>query len=252
MTAFTERYNTYSNAQLLKILERPGEYQPLAVATAKEILKERQLSEEDLSAAKAELETEARIKEAQLLKKKEVREKLKKAGASLADTLNPVADEKPAAHKTITIISIGLTGLFLYQLAGVGDFLPSGIYAKWDLKVVAIFLPSLVLLVTIPLFYKRKKAGWILLAAYLCVSFLGAVWLVYLALTWQPSAIPALDALFPPPSVSTSIFSLLFYGVPLLGICRMNIRELYHVDKKTMVNTFVFVIAGIVLIYLLM
>lgn len=248
MTDFTERYSTYSNAQLLKILGRPGEYQPLAVATAKEILDARQLSEEDLAAAKAEIETEARIKEAQLQKKKEVREKLKKAGALLADTLNPVAEEKPAAHKTITIISIVLGGLFLYQLASTWDYLPFGIDGKWDLGVFAVLLPSVVLLLTVPLFYKRKKAGWILLAVYLCASLAGVAWMIVTALTWRPSGIPAFDSLLPPPSWLSIFYGALFHGVPLYVICKEEMRKLFNVSKEAMWRTIVLSAAGIVFI----
>ena len=37
MTEFTERFKTYSNTELLKIIDNPDDYQPLAVEAANSI-----------------------------------------------------------------------------------------------------------------------------------------------------------------------------------------------------------------------
>ena len=57
MTDFTEKFKTYSNTELLKIIDNPDLYQPLAVETANSIIASRQLTDQEFANAKAELET---------------------------------------------------------------------------------------------------------------------------------------------------------------------------------------------------
>jgi hypothetical protein len=47
MTDFTEKFTAYSNTDLLKIIDSPDDFQPLAVETAKSIFASRQLSDKD-------------------------------------------------------------------------------------------------------------------------------------------------------------------------------------------------------------
>ena len=72
MNDFTEKFKTYSNTDLLKIIESPDDYQPLAVETAKIIFSSRQLSEEDIENAKADLESQRQEKEIQTQKKRKI------------------------------------------------------------------------------------------------------------------------------------------------------------------------------------
>ena len=44
---FQEQYKSYSNVELLKITERPGDYQQAAVVAAQQVLSEREVSVED-------------------------------------------------------------------------------------------------------------------------------------------------------------------------------------------------------------
>ncbi len=58
MEDFIETYKTYSNSVLLKVIENPKDYQLLAVEAAKKVLESRQLTKEDIDAAKAEIAIE--------------------------------------------------------------------------------------------------------------------------------------------------------------------------------------------------
>jgi hypothetical protein len=55
---FNEKFKTYSNTDLLRVIENPDDYQYQAVETAKIIFSERQLSEKEIKIAKDELEIE--------------------------------------------------------------------------------------------------------------------------------------------------------------------------------------------------
>jgi len=53
---FTEKFKTYTNTELLRIINNPEGYQPIAVGKAKKIFKDRQLSDEEIKFAQNELE----------------------------------------------------------------------------------------------------------------------------------------------------------------------------------------------------
>lgn len=116
MNDFTEKFKTYSNTDLLKIIQNPDDYQPLAVETAKTIFTSRQLSEEDIENAKAELESQRQDKEIQTQKKKDLENKVKNIADSLLETLNPIYTDTPTTDKIIKIICIVFGGLFLFQV----------------------------------------------------------------------------------------------------------------------------------------
>lgn len=55
---FNERFKRYSNTELLRVIDNPDSYQPKAIKVAKELLSDRQLTEEEIKSAKEELEIE--------------------------------------------------------------------------------------------------------------------------------------------------------------------------------------------------
>ena len=60
---FNEKFETYSNAELLRIIRNPVDYQAQAVETAKIIFAGRQLSAAEIETAENELETELQQKQ---------------------------------------------------------------------------------------------------------------------------------------------------------------------------------------------
>jgi hypothetical protein len=58
MSDFAERFRNHSNSHLLKIVESKGEYQPEAIEAAKNVLESRQLTEQEMQTAKAEIANE--------------------------------------------------------------------------------------------------------------------------------------------------------------------------------------------------
>lgn len=74
---FKDRFKTYSNTALLRIIDNPEEYQPKAVETAKSILADRQLTQEEVKIAKDELEVERQENYTRRRKKELLKRKLK-------------------------------------------------------------------------------------------------------------------------------------------------------------------------------
>lgn len=240
MTDFTEKFSTYSNTELLKIIESPDDFQPIAVETAKTIFESRQLSDKDIEIARAELDALKQEKETADLKKKEFENKVKNIAASVLSTVNPIQAETPNSDKIIKIISIVFGGLFLFQLYqefGMISFMFTDSGANWDFSMVLYFLPLLIVPTATILFFKRKKIGWTLLAIFLSYSAVGSIGLFILTVNREPSNFPALDNIFPQPSPTTHIMTLLFFAGTLWTICKEAIREIYSVDKKYMFRT---------------
>jgi hypothetical protein len=157
---FSEKFKTYSNVDLLRVIENPDDYQPQAVETAKNVFADRQLSEMEIETAKDELEVEKQGKLIKEQQKRAVEDKVKNIGKSVFDHINPMQKETPTSEKTIRIISILLGGLFLFQLYkefGMLKFMFTDSYAEWDFSMVLYFFPLIIIPTATILFYMRKK-----------------------------------------------------------------------------------------------
>ena len=142
------------------------------------------------------------------------------------------------------MISIVFGGLFLFQVYkkfGMLSFMFTDIKAKWDFSMILYFFPLLIIPIAVLFFYKRKKIGWTLMAIYLSYAAISAILLFLLTLNTRPSVIPALNKMFPPMSTIAPLLALLFFGGILWFICNEKIREVYHIDKRTMVITIVLI-----------
>jgi hypothetical protein len=237
MSDFEDRFKNHSNSHLLKIIDSKGEYQPEAIGAANHILASRQLTEEEIQIAKAEIANEQREKDAQLQKKIKIKNELKDFGASVVETIDPLQTAPPSATKIIKVICLILGLLFLYNIyeeSGFIKFMLTDIYAKWDIPTVVSLLPLVWVPVSIILFYKRKRIGWILLAIFISYSIINSSIAVYMAFTHQPTP---LDNVFLPLSPVRSIALLIFFSGILWLICKPNTREVYGIEKREIVTT---------------
>lgn len=222
---FAEKFNTFSNSELLRILENPNSYQEKAVKTAKEILENRRLSADEMRMAKGELETEYQQKLQKEEQKKEIEQKVKSIGKSIFDNINPIAKEKLPTEKTIRTVSIICFILFLFNLYNEFDmihFMFTDKDAHWDLATVVYFLPSLTLLIATVLFYKRKKAGWFLLEIFLSYSLVFGLESLIIATKWN----------WP---IYTLLCGILLLTGLIYTISRKNVRTVFSISKHEMI-----------------
>jgi hypothetical protein len=233
---FSEYYKTISDTELLNILENPNDYQPSAVEAAKEEFSKRQLSDIEIQEAKKPLWAKQEQKAKQKEKVKAVETRIKDAGHTIIDTINPIQPGIPSTEKTIRFIAIIFGGIFLYQF--FKDFRTHLAYIKdiprFPLDSSLYLLPLILLPVATFTFWKRKTLGWILLTIFLTFSAVGAMWLLFQSYHWKPSGFGGLDNLFPRPSPTPYIIQLLFLIVTLFVLCKTNIREVFSVDRQTM------------------
>lgn len=240
MNQFSVRYKTFSNSDLLRVIENQSDYQPEAIEAAKTEINQRNLSDQEITEANRELETERQERQIQNEKRAEVEQKVKTIGASIFDTINPIQKSAPTAEKLIRLITIvfGLNVVVKwYNEFELIKFILIDDKGGWDLGMLEYFLPLLLLPVALILFWLRKKSGWILMAAYLTYSAIRAFGLIIMTWNMEPFGIPSLDSLFPQTSPTTQILITLFFGGTLWVLAKKEIIEHYNINRQTTIAT---------------
>ena len=236
---FIEYYKAISDTELLNILDNPQDYQALAVEAAKKEFVNRQLTDTEIQEARQPLLAKQIQKEKEREKVKEVENKIKSAGDTFIDTINPIQSGIPSTEKTIRLIVIIFGGLFLYSF--IKDFRTHLAYVKdissFPFESIIYLLPLILLPVATIAFWKRKSFGWTLLTIFLTFSAVGAMWLLFQSFSWKPSGLAGLDNLFPRPSPTTYIIQLLFLIGTMYVLCKTSIREVFSIDKQKMAAT---------------
>lgn len=235
---FSEQFRSISNTELLDILENTDEYQPVAVEAAKAEFIRRNLTAKEIDLAKQPLIDKQAQKEKEREKVKVIEDKIKKARNTFFDTINPIQSGIPTAEKKIRLIVIIYGGLFLYEF--IRDFREYTDSLKdftdYPIATGLYFITILLLPVSVFLFWRKKKAGWNLLAVYITFSLAGVLLMIYRVITWKSTGYTDVDNLFPRPSPAVYIFRLLFFGGTLYTICQQDIREDYQVTRKRMIE----------------
>jgi len=231
---FSEYYKKITDSELLNILDNTKDYQPAAIEAAKKELANRNLPDEQIREEKRLLLFKQLEKVKEKEKRKIVETKIKEAGYTFLDTINPIQTGIDRTEKNIRVIVIVFGGIFLYEL--IKDFRTHVFYlsrffsSAFDSSMY--LLPLILLLVAEIMFWKRKRSGWTLLMAYLVYSATGVFWMLLQPITWSSSGF--LDKLIPRPSPTTYILQLLFLGATIFVLCKPNIREVFSVDQRRM------------------
>lgn len=226
---FTEIYQTYSNSQLLQIIDNAVDYQPEAVDAAKRVIHDRQLTAEDMDAAKKELAAGKQAEIEKARKQKEKEEQFKATGRSILENINPVKDTYPRADKVINVVTVVFGAIYLIWFIGQIRFIKylfmdsSGF--GWDM--LAYLLQLIYMPITLVLFYKRKKSGWILFLLYLVASSATQLVALYRSIHWKPSGMPVMDALFTMNHPVVYILCIAFLAGTIWVICKKDVRSVF-------------------------
>jgi hypothetical protein len=229
---FEERYSTLSNADLLRILKSAAVYQPLAVETAQAELNKRKLTQAQLAEANDELAEAEDIQAHKAEKIKATGDKVKSVINELLEYFKPIHSAESSQDRIITIVSILLLGLFLYQvrwdfgvlMMAIGDIRNS------YLEILYYALSLIYLPVTAFLFWRRKKAGWMLLSCLLTYTLFTTLSAIIISMK-ERSLPEGFEVVVPTPS---RILTLFFQGAFLALLCRNNLRLLFKINRRTM------------------
>jgi hypothetical protein len=236
MNQFTPRYKKLSNADLLKIIDTPADYQHEAIEAANDELIARQLTDEELLAAREENETlrqEALLKSA---KTKAWENKAQDIAYTIADTLNPIQSEKPSPPKAILWISILMILLTLYQLYsqfGLLKYMFTDGTARWNFAMMMYFFrPLIVAPIAAILFALREKYGWVLLSGYFIYLAVNTLALLYFAFKHPIRSGDPVSGLLPSVSVDSLLGWAIFNAGCLYFMFKKDVRAVYNIELK--------------------
>ncbi|MBI3133792.1 MAG: hypothetical protein HYZ14_03870 [Bacteroidetes bacterium] len=221
MNPFLDRYKNLDLIELLRILDRQEDYEPLAIQAVKIELDSRNVSLEELNEAKMILANEKLLKEKSAERKKEIR-------SAIINSINPIQSAHPSLSRSIIIISIAFTILSVYLIYTDLPFLMFLLedeYMEWDLFSVFYFLPILIVPVATVLFWRRKKSGWTILFVYLIFSLVNTIGVVSLSFIIESSY------------YGGTIPKFLFFIGSIIAILKKDILGIYVVDKRYLYKT---------------
>jgi len=239
---FTERFKTYSNKELLKVIENQNDYQLEAVETAKKIFESRQIDDTEYENIKLELEAQKQSEESRLLKQEAFKKKQKGFLLNLFNSINPIQSKKISSNNLVNLIGV------IFLLIGVFNlirglsfirlfFIDDSAFAYFDIS----FFSTIIFLIIIPIagffFILKKKTGWALLTIYLTYAIISQIANIIMIYRWREEFSVNIGSLFPEPSPSAYIWRLFFYLGVLIVICKKDIREIFKVDKIFTITT---------------
>lgn len=158
---FYDEYKDYPNLELLKIIRNPSDYQPPAVAAASQILDERQVPVEEISALDQSLHASAEVE-------RNKREKFARMTAKTADLFPPIAQphKEVEPSKWVNLLLLVIAAQYVWMLFGMReDLIRLSSRHSFAWFYFFNFLPVFYIPVLFFLIFKRRRWGWILLFA---------------------------------------------------------------------------------------
>ena len=237
MNEFTERFKSKSNADLIKLLENPTNFQELAVAAASQEISNRNLSESEITVIKEELELARLSAEEEKEKKRAKLEGVSKHFYEILAMFNPFQFAVPTTERKVRAIAVVFMLISLFGLYGqwyVLHFLFDGNFGL-DMETFGYVISLIALPGTTVLFALKRKAGWVLLVVYCAFSAGNTLNILFLTWDIEPLWITIFDH-FLPPSIILFIVTVFFSGSIWL-LYRADIKMYFELSKSTIVVT---------------
>ncbi|HEY0609059.1 MAG TPA: hypothetical protein VGD35_05370 [Chitinophaga sp.] len=159
---FRDSFQSYSNVELLKIIDEADKYQPEAVEAARHILGGREIHDKDYEQANS----------FKAVRKEEV----KPGEESLSDFLESVMEQAtdPKVIRVVNIVYIILTLQYVWMLLSLvkplDEFQQCVKCTVWSVQFLATVFPAVYLPVAVFLMLKRRPLGWFLLVGFFMVT----------------------------------------------------------------------------------
>ncbi len=253
MNEFQERFKNFDNRKLLKILEDADSYQPIAIEAAKLELSKRQVNEDEIQSVRDEIfDKKTKIEKRQEQVKK-IENKAKSIGTELFETVNPIQKEPQTIDRKVNLIVIVFGLLAIYQIFKEFElikFMFTDSLAEWDFRMVLYFAPLILLLISVSLFWKRNKIGWILISAFFVYNIVNTLGMFFLTREWNDGEFTndystedlqikfqEIESLFPQPNLIVYLIIIAIFGAALWVINKEDIRNEFQIDVKSSLIT---------------
>ncbi|MBO9203508.1 MULTISPECIES: hypothetical protein [Niastella] len=177
---FSQQYKDYSNVDLLKIVRQAENYQATAVAAAQDILRDRKISDEEMSAVDQYLQD---LDNAE----KDKKEKMDALKNKVTDFLEPVIhpSEKVEPGKWVNILLLVIAVQYVWMLYKTVWALIRFFQCRlctFDVSVIFLLLTLMYIPFIFFLLFKKRRWGWILLFAdnvFALISGLGQSYIFF-------------------------------------------------------------------------
>ncbi len=155
---------------------------------------------------------------------------------SFIDQINPFRiTETTKVQKTINLISISFCIILLLEFYQVVSILKdSNSPFSLDFRVLLFTTPLIFVSAMTLFFYKRYKIGWILVAIYLTFSIIISLEFLPAFINLYRLEISESDSLLSLLPILRYLFKTIFYLFVLWTICKIEMREIYKIEKKYM------------------
>ena len=240
MNQFSERYKTFSNVDLFRIIQNKGDYQEEALSAAELEVQRRNLTEQEITEASQEL-LEARNQLRQIKERKsEKQEEALNLVYKTIDAFNPLLkslDRKERIIRLITII-FGLIAIVgWYNEIDMIRLRFSNPSIGFDMFYFISLIPIISLTLALVTFWLRRKIGWILMVAYFVYSVIGSFSLILLTWGIEPTGIAAIDDLMPRTTPLVYFITSLSYGITIWVLCGNEFLSEYKISKYVKLTT---------------
>jgi len=266
MEEFLKKYKLFDTKKLLIILEKPEDYQRMAVLAAEIELESRTVCQAEINEVKKEIKAEKEELEKAAIKLKTTKEKAKSIGDEFFKTISPMQVELQPTNRKINLVLFCLVVLSIVSLIehyGLFDYTLYLSDRGIDSSILLIFFFALLPIITTPLWGLRKKAGWILLSFHLVTILTGSIisafiglcrWLNLKFIYQDPSNVDFRKAqiIYIDDPIQNLAFITIFLGF-LWFISQPDIKAVFKIERKTAILTFglAFIIAFLMRIFII-
>lgn len=183
-----------------------------------------------------------------------IRKSIKKLGSQISNDINPLI-VKPH-DRNIKILCIGIGMIFLYSLYtdfNLLVFMLSDKQAVWTFYIILYFLPLIYLPITIYFFFKKSKAGWILLSVWLTYTILTIIHSFIVETYYieysNDGILSLIDDLYPRKGLPIYLVSILLYGLVTYYINTKPVKSIFNISKNRQILSVIYTIITTLIIW---
>jgi len=233
---FAEQYSKLLTNELIEIISRKADYQPLAVEAAKEELARRNITEEEFNKGQQLADAKKQYELDKKLKVISFENKVKSITVSVVNEINPIQKDKPGPQRLINLLSFTLSFIFVYDF--IKEFWLIKAMVKnigdCDMSCTLELVPLFLTPIAIALFWGKRKIGWIM------VCFLISLTTCILLLSFIKS--------FDIAQIVSIIIPLAFYSSIIWIMNKDDIRRIYNINKNdALIPSFVSLLVALIM-----
>ncbi|MFP9113966.1 hypothetical protein ACLI1A_08480 [Flavobacterium sp. RHBU_3] len=241
-------YQNYPDAKLLDVIDNPNAYRPEAIETAQALLDERQLTDEQIATLRRRNAEAAFEAAAPLVQRKEQQDRLKLKAKSFIEDISPANHAPGSSARMVKTITLFFIASYIYMLWGNVRFVYYLIthFNHVDLFSALRLLEALFMPVAIYLFYRQKRAGWVMLFCYTIAGVLLSGLNAFN--TFRPVYFDFLQEDDISDMFNQYLIKTIVHGCLCYGLVRRNVREVFQIKERTLYYILLFFVFTITLL----